>query len=301
MTNKPDVSVEVETKLDEMIELVKSYRYKGHGDLNFELSVIRKHFRAALLANAAGGEPVAWMGEQIAAAEVLAEKYADDDRQDIKIDVMNAFYAGSHWRSRHPVHSDPQPVAVQEAPRNRATEWGEYMAKGGDNLLIAMNEHAEALMALEESEDDDDIAAMTSRCEYTEQLVGEMMAGLRSDIYEFRKRVAQDVALQKLADLTHELGLESAQAAPKAEQDDAPPGWKKTAYGWAQSGESILAEEQSNGTPGADAEDAARYRFLRLARASEGGDDPEFPRMNAEELDAAIDAARDAQGKDATK
>ena len=41
------------------------------------------------------------------------------------------------------------------------------------------------------------------------------------------------------------------------EQDDAPPGWKKTAYGWAQSGESILAEDQVNGTPGADLIEAA--------------------------------------------
>ena len=29
----------------------------------------------------------------------------------------------------------------------------------------------------------------------------------------------------------------------------APPGWKETAYGWAQSGESLLAEEQAKGAP----------------------------------------------------
>ena len=33
----------------------------------------------------------------ILAAEKYVEKYAADDRQDIKIDVLNAFYHGAEW------------------------------------------------------------------------------------------------------------------------------------------------------------------------------------------------------------
>jgi len=73
----------------------------------------------------------------------------------------------------------------------KALEFAEYMAKGAEQLLEAMNEHAAALMALEEGSNEDadvDITEQTLRCERAEQALGEFMTGLRDDVYEFRKR-----------------------------------------------------------------------------------------------------------------
>ena len=196
----PDVSVEV----GQLMLSLESQRYVCVPDEGMEqteygdwvkLDDVESVVRAALLANAASAAlPNAKAAQS--SAKLLLERYAGAKCDCAAVSGClrcNSVYLAS-WAQQVLKLDRAQPVAVQEVPRNRAVEWGEYMAKGGDNLLITMNEHAEALMALEESEDDDDIAAMTSRCEYTEQLVGEMMTGLRSDIYEFRKRVAQDAA-----------------------------------------------------------------------------------------------------------
>ena len=37
----------------------------------------------------------------ILAAEKYADLYSDDDRQDIKTDVLNAFYHGSEWSKKN--------------------------------------------------------------------------------------------------------------------------------------------------------------------------------------------------------
>ena len=43
----------------------------------------------------------------IDAAESHAESYDDDDRQDIKTDVMNAFFAGAKWQAQNtPIAKD---------------------------------------------------------------------------------------------------------------------------------------------------------------------------------------------------
>lgn len=51
----------------------------------------------------------------IDAAEKHAAAYDGDDRQDIKTDVMNAFYAGVKFASDHP--SAAEPVAWDDAER----------------------------------------------------------------------------------------------------------------------------------------------------------------------------------------
>jgi hypothetical protein len=43
------------------------------------------------------------VGAQIDKAEEIASNYDDDDRKDIKTDVMNAFYAGVKWREENPL------------------------------------------------------------------------------------------------------------------------------------------------------------------------------------------------------
>lgn len=77
-----------------------------------------------------------------------------------------------------------------------ALEFAEYMAKGAESLLEAINEHASALMALEEG--DDDVAGTMERvrrCDHAEAALSESMRGMRSDIHEFRKR--RDRAMKK--------------------------------------------------------------------------------------------------------
>ena len=66
----------------------------------------------------------------IDAAESHAENYDGDDRQDIKTDVMNAFYAGAKWQSEN-LEQD----LVYEAWRNSeayqvpVTELGQKIAE----------------------------------------------------------------------------------------------------------------------------------------------------------------------------
>ncbi len=81
---------------------------------------------------------------------------------------------------------EPTPAA------KRALEFAEYMAKNAEQLLDALNEHAAALMALEDYDPDvDDIDAAVARSELAEQGLGEDMQHLSSSIYEFRKRAAK--------------------------------------------------------------------------------------------------------------
>ncbi|RQS39745.1 hypothetical protein [Burkholderia sp. Bp8990] len=73
--------------------------------------------------------------------------------------------------------------------RNRAAEWGEYLAKGAENLMTALDEFRVAQEAVENCDDGAD-----TMLESATETLGDMLRGVRSDIYEFRKRVAQDAA-----------------------------------------------------------------------------------------------------------
>jgi hypothetical protein len=68
----------------------------------------------------------------------------------------------------------------------KALEFAEYMAKGAEQLLKAMNDSAEIVLRFAESDDGD-----PEDLEEVEQAVSEHMRGLASDIYEFRKRVCR--------------------------------------------------------------------------------------------------------------
>lgn len=74
----------------------------------------------------------------------------------------------------------------ERTPKDYAIEHAEYMARTGEKLLEAMNQHAEVLMAIEEAGEPD--AYLTVRAQQAEEILGEYMAHLRRDIYEFRKR-----------------------------------------------------------------------------------------------------------------
>lgn len=64
----------------------------------------------------------------------------------------------------------------------KAVEFAEYMAKSAEHLLDAINAADAARIEEDEAESPEDIDA-------AEQRKSEAMSGLRSDIYEFRKRV----------------------------------------------------------------------------------------------------------------
>lgn len=68
--------------------------------------------------------------EIIDAAEKRAENYNDDDRQDIKTDVMNAFYAGVEFARSRTVTTAP--AAVLDQLRSRIKEMQEAAYTFGD-------------------------------------------------------------------------------------------------------------------------------------------------------------------------
>jgi hypothetical protein len=47
-----------------------------------------------------GGRGGATQAELVEAAEIFADLYEGDERQDIKTDVMNAFFAGAEWQRK---------------------------------------------------------------------------------------------------------------------------------------------------------------------------------------------------------
>lgn len=73
------------------------------------------------------------------------------------------------------------------APRNRAAEWGGYLATSVDRLLNAINEYHEAQEAVENDDEGAD-----AKLEHANEVLGEYMQGARSSAYEFRRRVEQD-------------------------------------------------------------------------------------------------------------
>lgn len=83
--------------------------------------------------------------------------------------------------------SAPAAPTVEPAePAAKALEFAEYMAKGAEQFLNAANEYAGAIQALEDGE-----SIPGSVMEQREQALSEFATGLRSGIYEFRKRAAR--------------------------------------------------------------------------------------------------------------
>ncbi|CAN7783402.1 hypothetical protein LJR175_008319 [Variovorax sp. LjRoot175] len=66
---------------------------------------------------------------------------------------------------------------------NKAVEFAHYLAKDAEELLEAVNERDALLMKVDEGEEVDD-----ATLEHANAAVGEFAQGLRSAIYEFRKR-----------------------------------------------------------------------------------------------------------------
>lgn len=72
------------------------------------------------------------------------------------------------------------PPAATVGERNRAAEWGEYLAKDAEYFLRAFNEHAEAT--------DPDVEQDDEAVEHSTQSLAEAYRALETGIYEFRKR-----------------------------------------------------------------------------------------------------------------
>lgn len=66
----------------------------------------------------------------------------------------------------------------------KAVEFAEYMAKSAEHLLNAINAADSARIAEEDGEE-----VSQGDIDNAEMVKSEAMSGLRSDIYEFRKRV----------------------------------------------------------------------------------------------------------------
>ena len=239
--------------------------------------------RAALLANAAGGEPVL-SGPSDDAAFNAAVQYCEANGIELEPRDLENLVERISTASA----VQPQPAAVQEA-----RDWvkiecfvDEFVhdyemvgeAQDGQDAYYQPNDNDRALLR-------DCIAGLLAEPEFlamlaltapavpTEPLSDEAL--LAVELYkrmypedqaapkaesvcakcEDWKRIAR-VQSAKLAAALGDPGADERLKALiasyewQAEQDDAPPGWKKTAYGWAQSGESILAEEQADGACG---------------------------------------------------
>ena len=79
--------------------------------------------------------------------------------------------------------SENTTTTADRTPQDFAIEFAEYMAKGAEALITAINADAEVRLRIAESDDvsDDDE-------EDAQATVSEMQRALQSDIYEFRKR-----------------------------------------------------------------------------------------------------------------
>lgn len=80
-------------------------------------------------------------------------------------------------------------MTIDRTPQDFALEFAEYMAKGAEKMLEAINARDEALCTLNELDEDDHefYAADQAHCEAID-LCSEYASALRNDIYEFRKR-----------------------------------------------------------------------------------------------------------------
>lgn len=82
---------------------------------------------------------------------------------------------------------EPAGTPSEEARLRKALEFAEYMAKGADQFIRAVNDDG----ALRLRADEDGLGpGAEEQLHASAESVGEFMRGLRSDIYEFRKRAA---------------------------------------------------------------------------------------------------------------
>ena len=93
---------------DKLRELIGSMRASGEGTTQSQSRIIEywaDRFSAVLDAEGDGGA-VTCQDALIYAGDQYTDKYKDDDRQDIKTDVLNAFYQGANWmRKTNPARS----------------------------------------------------------------------------------------------------------------------------------------------------------------------------------------------------
>ena len=76
--------------------------------------------------------------------------------------------------------------ATQIAHLNKAVEFAHYLAKGAERFIDAVNARDAILVRIDDGEEvDEDLEAALARAQ---EAVGEFTQGLRSDIYEFKKR-----------------------------------------------------------------------------------------------------------------
>lgn len=79
----------------------------------------------------------------------------------------------------------------------KALEFAEYMAKGAERTLVAINEMGRAVVFLDDEADPDDseaLAKATHDVQQAEDILSEQARSLREKIYEFRKRAAKVAA-----------------------------------------------------------------------------------------------------------
>lgn len=131
----------------------------------------------------------------------------------------------------------PEPTAA------KALEFAEYMAKGGEQLLEAINTRFGAVEARDNLEGDaseDDLIAADQRIDRAEEALSDFMRGFSADIYEFRKRAAKVGPSQAVASALH-----------------APEGWK------------LVPEEPTVEMlmAGEDAYDSSSFRESRMYKA----------------------------------
>jgi hypothetical protein len=88
-------------------------------------------------------------------------------------------------------HAGTAGAEARVSPEARALEFAEYMAKGAEQLLEAINDRFGAVEErdnFEGDENEDDIIAADQRIDRAEEEMNDFMRGLRADVYEFRKR-----------------------------------------------------------------------------------------------------------------
>ncbi len=161
------------------------------------------------------------------------------------------------WR---PLFAAPRPsqAAPRAEPSTRALEFAEYLAKGAERLLEAMNNEDDARMAMEE--DADDTAGLEIAFDAAQSMRGEFATGLRSSVYEFRKRAEKVAALSQGA----------AQPEPQKNQYLA------------------LQALSDSGQAMENMDDARRYRWLRSNPQWLGWDHDFRPDEVEREIDAAM-------------
>lgn len=298
MTNKPDVSAEVERLMELADQFADDRGESTHPYHSAKYrAALENAITAALLANAAGGETARMWANRRSLERAL---YGTDQTkpylypEQVAVDDVEML-----------IGAKPQPVAVQEVlraaakrladlveadattgfierrqPRGQQNVTTQMLAAAVNTVRVALSTAPAAPTELQEAVAKTIYEQWTSQPGYKswvvggnslmqdkardiaraalvsiapaafpkEQLIGPLFWVHHLDVGRRTPVVYSDQEFRSWRPIRKRGYIPlypSGQAAPKAEQDDAPPGWKKTAYGWAQSGESILAQEQS--------------------------------------------------------